>query len=532
MMKFIQALLGLSLVVCLAYLSPQATGQVGKHHHSVESLVADADFVAIGRLAGLRRQPVPNSETARLFVQPFFSKILKQPSEKIKPDELESWSSSSDFYQKLIDNESSGVWFVNFGQNGEVSVNPPGWKFLAFEELDGYRQTLFAPPMLANDLSVMKTQAAILARLRQCCEKKTKPNKDKRPTVIGLQVPSWLVSRVGAGDANGMSFVLNEGCEKTARSLIANPTEFCRQRQLKADESRSYQLESLGLELLQHFPSEENTALVKKFMLAPINKLESDSGYLPPRITAFEILLNWGAAVELPSFGQSITKLDLSNSDVDDNTMLLLAKLGNLEELNLSNTQVTKFGLSRLKPLLHLSLIELNTRQVTDDNIQALKDINLLDKISAVGWKRIDGTVVRTGPLTEVESLSLAYCKLTDQGLKAFSSFENVIWINLRDTRISDKGLDSLSHLTQLKTLFVGGTQITDLGVKKIAEHKKLETLSLRGLQISDTALSDLGSLPNLRHLNLGETNVSSQAIAKLQRVLPDCKIVPPQSQK
>ena len=327
-MKFTHALLGLSIVFSLTCLSPNANGQVGKHHFSVESLVAEADFVAIGKLAGFRQQGDPTSENARLFVQPFFAEILKQPTDKHKLDELESWSpGSSDFYQKLIDNKSSGVWFIKFSKNGEVSVNPPGWNFLAFEELDGYSQTLFAPPMLTNDLSVLKTQAAILAKLRQCCEKKNKPKEDKRHSIISAEVPRWLVDRVVSGDANSMSFVLDKECEKTAISLVANPAEFCRQRQLKADELRLHELESLGLELLQHYPSEENTALVKKLLLAPVNNFELNTFYPPPQISAFEILLNWGVAVDRPSFWESITKLDLSNSAADDSTMLQIAKL-------------------------------------------------------------------------------------------------------------------------------------------------------------------------------------------------------------
>ena len=200
--------------------------------------------------------------------------------------------------------------------------------------------------------------------------------------------------------------------------------------------------------------------------------------------------------------------------------------------MNLKSTPVTKVGLSRLKPLQHLTLINLDNSQVTDENIQALKEIGLLDKISAVGWKRDNGTIVRSGPPTAIQSLNLGGCKLTDQGLKSFSSFEYIVWINLRGTRISDNGLDSLSRLSQLKTLFIGGTQITDLGVEKIARHKQLETLSLRGLQISDRALVFLEGLPDLRNLNLEETKVAPQAIARLQRVLPKCKIAPPLTPK
>ena len=531
-MKFFHALLALSLVVCSTNISPQASGQVGRHHQSVESLVASADFVAIGKIEGIKRlDRSAKAEASRLFVQPFFSEILKGLTGQHKLHELESVSPyASDFYQKLVDDKVSGVWFVNFSENGKVSVNPPGWRFWAFQELDGYGHSLFAPPMLSNDLAVLTTQAAILTRLRQCCDKKIKKNNGNRPIIAGVDVPRWLVSRVGAGDANSMSFVLDEMCERTAKSLVATPTEFCRNRKLEADEFKLHQLESLGLKLLQHFPSEENTALVKKLLSAPIHRFELSKVYLPRRISAFEILLKWGVAVERPSFWDSITSLDLSNSDVDDDTLLLLGKLSNLEQLNLRNTQVTKVGLLQLRPLRHLSLIELDNHQVTDGNVQTLSEIGLLNAISSVGWKLVDGEEIRSGLPAAINSLSLGGSQLTDLGLNEFSSLENIVWVNLTGTHISDNGLDSLSRLAELKTLYVGDTRITDLGVKKIAQFQKLETLLLTNLQISDKALAFLERLPSLQHLSLEGTNVSPQAVAKLQSVLPACKIVPPRT--
>ena len=520
-MKFFVPIFCFILITSSALIAP-AKGQIGKTHHSVESLVASADFVAIGRLENVRREESPTKNgTARYFVQPFFSEILKGQGNQDKLDELESFFAASDFHQKLVADKTSGVWFVNFSEDGKVSFNPPGWSFWAFEELDGFRHSLFAPPMLSNDLSVLTTQDAILTKLRQSCEKPVKKNNDGTPTIVNIDVPRWLVGPVGAADANRIYFVVDDVCEKTAKLLVTNPIQFLRMRNLENDDFKVCQLESLGLELLQHFPSKENEQLVRNLLKAPVHR----SATQPRRISAYEILLKWGTIVERPSFWETITELDLPNSNANDDTMALLGKLDNLEQLNLKDTQVTKAGLSLLRPLRNLSLLELDSQQVTDDNLKALDEIGLLETISVVGWKYVDGAEVRSGATTEINSLSLANCQLTDIGFSEFSHLENVDWVDLSATLVSDEGLDSLSRMSQLKTLHIGDTGITDLGVKKISQFKKLEGLTLTNLNISDQALTFLTDLSRLRHINLEGTNVTPEAGATLQKALPDCKI-------
>lgn len=520
-MKFFVPIFCFILNVNSALITP-AKGQIGKTHHSVESLVASADFVAIGRLEKVRREESPTKNgTARYFVQPFFSEILKGQGNQDKLDELESFFAASNFHQKLVADKTSGVWFVNFSEDGKVSFNPPSWSFWAFEELDGFRHSLFAPPMLSNDLSVLTTQDAILTKLRQSCEKPVKNNNDGTPTIVDIDVPGWLVGPVGAADANRIYFVLDDVCEKTAKLLVTNPIQFLRMRNLENDVFKVCQLESLGLELLQHFPSKENEPLVRNLLKAPVHR----SAIQPRRISAYEILLKWGTIVERPSFWETITELDLPNSNANDDTMALLGKLDNLEQLNLKDTQVTKAGLSLLRPLRHLSLLKLDSQQVTDDNLKVISEIGLLNTLSVVGWKYVDGAEVRSGATTEINSLRLENChQLTDIGLSEFSHLENVDWVNLRGTLVSDEGLDSLSRM-QLKTLFIGDTGITDLGVKKISQFKKLKALRLTNLNISDQALTFLADLPRLRYLNLEGTNVTPEAVARLQKALPDCKI-------
>ena len=59
-----------------------------------------------------------------------------------------------------------------------------------------------------------------------------------------------------------------------------------------------------------------------------------------------------------------------------------------------------------------------------------------------------------------------------------------------------------------------------------LAGLKNLETLNLRQTNLDDAGLEHLKSLVQLKELTLSVTLVSDQAVARLQSVLPKCRMV------
>jgi hypothetical protein len=59
-----------------------------------------------------------------------------------------------------------------------------------------------------------------------------------------------------------------------------------------------------------------------------------------------------------------------------------------------------------------------------------------------------------------------------------------------------------------------------------LAGLKNLETLNLRQTDLDDAGLEHLKSLVQLKELTLSVTLVSDQAVARLQSVLPKCRMV------
>ena len=79
-----------------------------------------------------------------------------------------------------------------------------------------------------------------------------------------------------------------------------------------------------------------------------------------------------------------------------------------------------------------------------------------------------------------------------------------------------------LASLTNLQVLNISSHQIID--IVPLASLTSLRELDLSGNQISD--LEPLASLTNLQKLDLKGNPLTQEQIDKLQKALPDCKIV------
>ena len=104
--------------------------------------------------------------------------------------------------------------------------------------------------------------------------------------------------------------------------------------------------------------------------------------------------------------------------------------------------------------------------------------------------------------------------------LSLLSEFKNLEGASLMCTKVSD--LSPLRELTQLQHLAVDETQVSDLS--PLAKLTNLKTLGLVGTQVSD--VSTLHGLKSLQAVALMGTRVSDEQVERLQKALPDCKII------
>ena len=112
-----------------------------------------------------------------------------------------------------------------------------------------------------------------------------------------------------------------------------------------------------------------------------------------------------------------------------------------------------------------------------------------------------------------------------DGELGILKDMKNLVWLHLGGTDVTDNGLPHLAGLTSLTRLHLERTKVSDAGLVHLKDLQNLAYLNLYQTDITDAALVHLGGLNGLKNLYLWKTKVTKAGVAKLQKVLPECKI-------
>jgi hypothetical protein len=138
-----------------------------------------------------------------------------------------------------------------------------------------------------------------------------------------------------------------------------------------------------------------------------------------------------------------------------------------------------------------------------------------------------DAWLERIAGLDHLQVLGLADDEhITDAGLKHIKKFRQLRRLILAGTKISDSGLAMINDLPDLRALYLDNTIITDAGLEHVQKMVKLEDLKLSCTRVSDRGLERLSMLTQLRALWLDGTGVTGAGVTKLERFLPQCKIL------
>ncbi|MBX9669365.1 MAG: protein kinase [Candidatus Obscuribacterales bacterium] len=195
--------------------------------------------------------------------------------------------------------------------------------------------------------------------------------------------------------------------------------------------------------------------------------------------------------------------IDLSNSDISDESLKLLAdlplrglklnqtkisddgvnticKMKHLADLGLDNTMVTDRGVTQIgKTLGQLTNISLSNTKVTDAGVKALSGLQLLKWISLNGCKQVTGTTLSS--LTGMKELFL---NLGSSGVKssAFTQLKDVdiLFLDLSSLKLNDRDLAILesTRLPSMETLILNDNpDITIPGFYSLSSFKSLVAL-------------------------------------------------------
>lgn len=127
---------------------------------------------------------------------------------------------------------------------------------------------------------------------------------------------------------------------------------------------------------------------------------------------------------------ESVTSIDLGETETDDKALVAISKMKKLEDLNLLRTKVTNAGVA--------SLASLKLKRLNLDDIQAIDD----------------GVVIHIAKMQSLEFLHLGKTSITDAGVRGLSSLANLKDLILNNTQVSEMAVTELqAKLSKLKVL-------------------------------------------------------------------------------
>ncbi|MFA7340036.1 MAG: hypothetical protein WC028_24875 [Candidatus Obscuribacterales bacterium] len=174
---------------------------------------------------------------------------------------------------------------------------------------------------------------------------------------------------------------------------------------------------------------------------------------------------------------QKLQRLNLENTEVDDNAFSEIATLRNLECLLLQSTQLKGTGFSKLKNLPKLRVLTIGHNQLSNANF---KDLKQLPKLAT---------------------------------------------LQISDAEINDQSLKDIATIDQLEALDISNNKkISDTGIVQLAKLKKLKRLELRGLKISSKSILALSQC-HLHHLECPQESYTADEIHAISKTFPGIKI-------
>jgi internalin A len=207
-----------------------------------------------------------------------------------------------------------------------------------------------------------------------------------------------------------------------------------------------------------------------------------------------------------------------------------LADLSNAEKMTvgLKGSDLTDAGLATLGCRLKaVDTLGLSGTAVTDGGLKNLVGLRVRSLYLHDCAGVTDAGVAHIAKVKGLRSISLSGPQVTDAGLEGLAALSDLAEISLSGTAVTDAGVKRLTRLRDLMTLSLKGTKVTDAGLREVGALTKLMSLGLDDTAVSDATLRQLEGLDMLFFLSLVRCpNVTDEGIARLQKALPNCKII------
>jgi len=195
--------------------------------------------------------------------------------------------------------------------------------------------------------------------------------------------------------------------------------------------------------------------------------------------------------------------------------------------LSFANTGIMAEVIRAIKPVSHLTglrYLDLSVSELTDESLTPLKALTNLERLNLY-MSGINGTFLKeVTSLRKLLSLELTSNLLDAKAFVYLSKFQSLENLQLNRCGVRDGDMQQVSKLANLTSLGLSQDLMTGKGLALLKPLKKLRFLSLTNCNLSTSDLMALKGT-DLSTLNLPANSYTPAEMSQLQRAMPHTKL-------
>ncbi len=172
--------------------------------------------------------------------------------------------------------------------------------------------------------------------------------------------------------------------------------------------------------------------------------------------------------VEVPP-GMKV-KLKISSMSVGGISSLTNLDPDSIHVLDVSRTQLADDSLRHISHLTGLKVLELAYTAVTNEGLTQLKSLARLESLGLTHTAVTNSGLAYLDPMTSLKELWLNGTLIDDEGLPHLCSLRELMLLGLSGTRVTDEGLEALAGLENLLRVYLFNTAITSDGAQNLRQ--------------------------------------------------------------
>lgn len=210
-----------------------------------------------------------------------------------------------------------------------------------------------------------------------------------------------------------------------------------------------------------------------------------------------------------------LTGLDMTQTNLSDQTMEYISKFPGLVELDIDSTGVTDTGLAKIETLQRLEYLSVGP-DITDKGVESIVRLGKLHSLKFESCKSITARGIRKlAVMRDLQNLTLDGLESEHELTACLSSLPVLDCLSLENMTLDRQSFANVSKLQKLKKLEIEGCRVDPSGVEPLA-RLRIKMLKLSGFTVPESLWNVVASMKSIKTLDIRSCGVRDENLRLL----------------